>query len=678
MKNLINLKQAFAAYMLFSIVCVNSHALATYTALQPLPEYKRTTIEIISRLNNWHLKRKDMVLDDKLSGFVLDNYLEQLDPERIYFLQTDIDEFNKYRNSLDEALKNADVKPAFDIFNVFQLRLLDRFQFLQAGVNNGLDKIDYNLDDSISYDREHSPWVKNIAELDDLWRKRLKNDVLSLKVTGKNLHFIADLLYKRYSARIDSALQTKSDDVYSVFMNSYAVSYDPHTHYFPPLNRNLNFKMEMSLYGIGTMLVKDGEYTRVSQVLPGGPAGKFGLLNTNDVIVGIGQGEKGEIIDVVGWPLNDVVNQIRGPQNTVVRLSVIPGSTDNTQTKLISITRNPVSMEMSLARKFIMEIDDKDKNYRIGVIDIPRFYIDIAAVERGDSDYRSVSRDVKKLLKELDADKVDGIVINLIDNDGGSLREAVELTGLFIEKGPIVQARNSFGKVEVYKDQDSAIEYKGPLAVLVNRLSASASEIFAGAIQDYHRGVIVGTQTYGNGTLQARISLSYGELTLTQQMFYRVTGDSTQIRGVMPDINLPSLINLNDIGEHSLKGAVPWDKIRQAQYDSWPDFSSKIPRLIDLHKQRESGDPEYLYLIKTSQLLEKQKNYKVQSLNENVRRTEKKILDAQLLTLENDRQKSKTDKPVSAPEGPGNTNNHMPLVSESCHILVDYIRLINQ
>ncbi|HEX5636236.1 MAG TPA: carboxy terminal-processing peptidase, partial [Gammaproteobacteria bacterium] len=584
------------------------------------------------------------------------------------------------------------LQPAFAIFNVFQLRLFDRLQYLQNSLDKGLDKIDFNANESLQFDREQAAWPKTVAELDELWRKRFKNDVLNLKLAGKDMPAIADLLRKRYTNRINQARQTKSEDVYNVFMNSFTASYDPHTQYLSPsAAENFNIQMRLSLDGIGAMLQMEDEYTKVMQVIPGGPADKAGQLKANDKIIGVGQGKDGEIIDVVGWRLNDVVDLIRGPKGTEVRLSILPGSAaDTQQTKIIAITRDKVSLEDRAASKQILEMEEYGKKYRIGVITLPKFYIDFEAAERGDKDYRSTTRDVKKLLRELVAEKVDGVVVDLRNNGGGALREVVDLVGLFIETGPTVQVRNTSGRVEIHDDRDPEIVYKGPLAVLVNRLSASASEIFAGAIQDYHRGIIIGTQTYGKGTVQAKMPLSYGEITLTQQKFYRITGDSTQSRGVIPDINLPSLYNVNEIGESALKGAMPWDRIRSAKFEDWPEFANKIPRLVDLHKQRAPKDPDYVYLIKTSELIEKRNAKKELTLNEAARRAEKKNLENQQLALENERRKNKglkliksideLDNKDEAPMDPeeGASREELPLLTETSHILVDYISLSRQ
>lgn len=673
-------------------VALHAQTLPAPEKLQPMTEHGRATTEIVTRLQHWHYQRNSVFLDDRLSALILETYINELDAERSYFLQSDIDEFNRLRDRMDDALKTGNMQPAFAIFNIFQLRLFDRLQYLQNSLDRGLDKIDFNVNETLPIDREHAAWPKNVAELDELWRKRFKNDVLNLKLAGKDLPAIADLLRKRYTNRINQARQTKSEDVYNVFMNSFTASYDPHTQYLSPsAAENFNIQMRLSLDGIGAMLQMEDEYTKVMQVIPGGPADKAGQLKANDKIVGVGQGKEGEIIDVVGWRLNDVVELIRGPKGTEVRLSILPGSAADTQiTKIITITRDKVNLEDRAASKQILEMEEYGKKYRIGVITLPKFYIDFEAAERGDKNFRSTTRDVRKLLKELVAENVDGVVVDLRNNGGGALREVVDLVGLFIETGPTVQVRNTSGRLEVHDDRDPEIVYKGPLAVLVNRLSASASEIFAGAIQDYHRGIIIGTQTYGKGTVQAKMPLSYGEITLTQQKFYRITGDSTQNRGVIPDINLPSLYNVNEIGESALKGALPWDRIRSAKFSTWPEFANKIPRLVDLHKQRAPKDPDYVYLIKTSELIEKRNAKKELTLSEAARRAEKKNLENQQLALENERRKSKGMKPISSLEEldnkdeavmnpeEGASREELPLLTETSHILVDYISLSRQ
>jgi len=553
----------------------------------------------------------------------------------------------------------------------------------------GIDKLDFTKNESLQIERKDAPWARNTKELDQLWHKRLKNDVLNLKLAGKDMKEIQELLHKRYNNQYKRISQTNSEDAYRIFMNALTLSYDPHTQYFSPrATENFNIRMKLSLEGIGAMLQAEDEYTKVTRVIPAGPADKAGLLKANDRIIGVGQGNNGDIVDVIGWRLDDVVDLIRGPKNTVVRLAILQGNAaDASKRKIISITRDTVKLEEQAASKKVIEVDSYGEKYKLGVITIPKFYIDFDAASRGDPNYKSTTRDVKLLLKQLKQEHVAGIIIDLRDNGGGSLREVNELTGLFIKEGPTVQVRSTSGRVYVHEDDDPEIDYSGPLAVLVNRLSASASEIFAGAIQDYHRGIVIGTQTYGKGTVQAMMPLNHGQITLTQQKFYRISGNSTQNRGVIPDIELPSLYNVNEIGESSLEGALPWDRIRPAKYQTYADFSAILPRVTALHKQRVSKDPDYRYLVKTNKLIEQRRQITAVSLNEEVRRKEQQELEQQQLQLENERRLAKGMKAIKSldeldkkdhevsDEEPMAKNEPLPLLMESGHILVDMIHL---
>ena len=507
--------------------------------LAPLPIYTTTTQNIVNALSTRHYV--PAALDNELSSRIFDAYIEDLDPSKSYFLQSDIDEFERYRYKMDEALKRGNLSPAFDIFNRYHVRVTTRFEKVLAILDQGLERFDFTISEDLLIDRETIPWAQTEKQLDELWRKRVKDAILNLKLTDKEPEKIQELLHKRFSNRLTRSRQTNNEDVYQLYMNSFTKTYDPHTQYFSPrTSENFNINMSLSLEGIGAVLQLEDEYTKVVSLVTAGPADKAGVLKPNDKIVGVGQGKVGDMIDVIGWRLDEVVQLIRGQKDTVVRLDIIPASESDADPKIISIVRNKVELEEQSAQSEVIEIEQFGAAHKIGIVSIPTFYIDFQALQKGDSDYKSTTRDVKKLINDLVAQGVEGIVIDLRNNGGGSLQEAKTLTGLFIERGPTVQIRSKSNRVDILDDRDTSFLYDGPLAVLVNRLSASASEIFAGAIQDYDRGIIIGSQTFGKGTVQSLLPLNRGQLKLTQAKFYRISGESTQEKGIIPDITYPS------------------------------------------------------------------------------------------------------------------------------------------
>lgn len=684
--------KALTLLFIFTAGSIQAKTSSALEDLQPLDEHNRTTAEIVNRLAQQHYQRTQIRLDNNLSSIVYDRFLKELDANRSYFIQSDINEFEKYRYRLDDAFRARKVDPAFVIFNRYQQRVIERLEYLSSTIKLGVNKLDFNTTASIQVDRENHAWPQSSQQLDKLWHKRLTNDALNLKLSGKENDKITELLSKRYANQLKRIQQNNSEDAYRIYMNALTLSYDPHTQYFSPRGtENFNIRMRLSLQGIGAMLQTEDEYTKVTRLIPAGPADKAGELKANDRIVGVGQGVDGEVVDVIGWRLDDVVDLIRGKKGTIVRLSILKANAvDTSKTKTISITRDKVKLDEQDASKEIIEFKNYGKKYRLGVIDIPKFYIDFEAANKGLEDYKSTTRDVKKLLKELIAEKVDGIIVDLRDNGGGSLHEVNTLIGLFIKSGPTVQIKDITGRVYINQDKDDEIIYTGPLAVLVNRLSASASEIFAGAIQDYHRGIIVGTQTYGKGTVQAMLPLSSGQITLTQQKFYRVTGGSTQNRGVIPDIELPSLYNVSEVGESSLEAALPWDKIRAAHFESYKDFSHQLPKIQALHSKRVDKDPDFKHLTETNKLIEKRRHQKVISLNETQRRVDKKELEQKQIDLENNRRKALNMELISTLEelddkiGDSDTDENTedkkadgpkPLLTETGNILIDFLNL---
>ena len=610
---------------------------ATLESLEPLPVHANTTRNIVDALASRHYVTT--LLDDDLSSKIFDNYIDDLDPSKSYFLASDIKKFEPLRFELDNALRRGDVSPAFEIFNVYHERVIDRFEKVIVDLEDGIDEFDFTLDESLVLDRDESPFATTTTELDDLWRKRIKNAVLNLKLADKENEATQELLVKRYKNRLSRTMQTNSEDVYQLYMNSFTKTYDPHTQYFSPrTSENFNINMSLSLEGIGAVLQREDEYTKVVSLVPAGPADKSKKIFPDDKIVAVGQ-EDGEMTDVIGWRLDEVVQLIRGKKDTVVRLDVISTS-DPAKSKIIELTRNTVKLEEQSAQSKIIEIEQFGAKRKIGVIDIPTFYIDFRALQAQDPDYKSTTRDVQRLLVELMQEGVEGVVIDLRDNGGGSLQEAKTLTGLFIDRGPTVQIRSKSNRVDILNDRDIRTIYDGPLAVLVNRLSASASEIFAGAIQDYERGLIIGSQTFGKGTVQSLLPLNRGQLKLTQAKFYRISGESTQHKGIVPDIAFPNDFDPESIGESSLDEPLPWDKIKATGYRTKRSIAPLVGDLRSQHEERAATDPEFHYMEEALAYREERRKIKEVTLNQAKRIQEKDDADAFWLSLENSKRKA--------------------------------------
>ena len=578
--------------------------------LKPLPEHTNTTRHIVDALSSRHYV--DTVLDDALSSKIFDGYINGLDPSRSYFLASDIESFEYLRFEMDNALRKGDVSAAFEIFNTYQARVVTRFEKVVSNLELGVDQFDFTIDEDLILDREEEAWAQTDAELDDLWRKRVKHAVLNLRLAEKEPEKIQELLLKRYENRLSRTIQTNSEDIYQIYMNAFTKTYDPHTQYFSPrTSENFNINMSLSLEGIGAVLQREDEHTRVVSLVPKGPADKSNSLFPDDKIVGVGQGAEGQIVDVVGWRLDEVVELIRGKKDTVVRLDVIPAEAKDSSSKVIEITRNTVKLEEQSAKSEIIEVEHFGAIQKIGVIDIPTFYIDFKALQQGDKNYKSTTSDVRKLLVDLMEEGVEGVVIDLRNNGGGSLQEAKTLTGLFIDRGPTVQIRSKSNRVDILNDRDIRTIYDGPMAVLVNRLSASASEIFAGALQDYERAVVVGSQTFGKGTVQSLIPLNRGQLKLTQAKFYRISGESTQHKGIVPDHIKPT--------SYRIKGTV----------------NPLLADLQSMHNKRAALDPEFIYLRDALAYRQVRSNENTISLNEQARLREKDSADTFWLALEN-------------------------------------------
>jgi carboxyl-terminal processing protease len=616
---------------------LTEHPTEASAELAPLPEHEATTRHILKALRERHYLYQ--LLDDESSALIFDEYLSALDPSKSYFSAQDIRGFEPYRLTLDNALRRGDLSPAFSIFNTYQTQTTQRLTWVVSQLEQGVEQYQFDVDETLELDRSEAPWAEDDSALDDLWRRRLKNDVLNLKLADKDLADIASLLLKRYQNRLNRAQQTRSDDVYQVFINALAKTYDPHTQYFSPTTaENFNINMSLSLEGIGAVLSIEDEYTQIVSLVPAGPADKTKALKPNDRITAVGQGDEGEMVDVIGWRLDDVVQLIRGKKDTIVRLEVLPANAvDGFSSKVIPIVRNKVELEEQSAQSEIIEVEEYGNIRRIGVIEIPTFYVDFQALQDGDENYRSTTRDVKRLLKGLQSAQVDAVVIDLRDNGGGSLQEAKTLTGLFIDRGPTVQIRSKSDRVDVLSDRDYRVEYSGPIAVLVNRLSASASEIFAGAIQDYGRGLVIGTQTFGKGTVQTLQPLLRGQLKMTQAKFYRISGESTQHRGIIPDIAYPVDYDPETIGESTLDRPLIWDKITPAVYRPKGDVVGFLPALSKRHQTRMQTNPEFQYITSAYNYRRVRREIKAISLNETTRRAEQAIAKTFWLDLTNEK-----------------------------------------
>lgn len=610
-------------------VLSKDHSIDTNKVIIPDETYKRVDQVIIQFLSHYHYKKQP--LNDSLSSVVYDQYLNSLDNNRLYFLKEDIDNFEKYRFIFDDCLKEGNLIPPFEIFNVYKKRLGERIKYINSLLQN---KFDFNVNESFSPDKEKETWAKSASDLDEKWRLRIKNDALNLTLSGKDWKNTADVLLKRYHNFHKIILQYEAEDVFALFMNSFTQVYDPHTDYFSPAaSENFSIAMKLSLEGIGATLRQDNDYTVVASIVPGGPANKSGLLHEEDKIVGVAQGESGEMVDVIGWRLDDAIQLIRGKKGTTVRLLILHAKDGPSDPPTeIKIVRDEVKLEEQAAKDEILDLEESGKSFKLGVIKLPSFYTDFEGQRKGLPNYRSTTRDVKNILTKFSEQKVDGVIIDLRNNGGGSLQEAIQLTGLFIKEGPVVQVRNSANFVEVDKDPDPNIVYDGPLAVMVNRFSASASEIFAGAIQDYGRGLIIGSNTFGKGTVQNMIDLNLavpmsnrklGQLKLTIQKFYRITGSSTQHLGVKPDISFPSQFTAKEFGENSQPSALPWDQIQPTQFNRYSDLSKLIPILEKKHENRIKKNPEYVYLLEDIAEFNRNRDRKNFSLNEALRKQER-------------------------------------------------------
>jgi carboxyl-terminal processing protease len=604
-----------------------------------------------------------VAVDDKLSSQVLDFYIENLDRNRMYLLASDIEYFERYRYQIDDIVKSKPLDPIYEIFEVYQTRVRERLNYALLQLQT---EPDFLTDNEFQFDRSEEPWASDSQELDAIWRERIVNDALSMALEEEPWEKIQEVLSKRYTGFIKRLDQVNNDDVFERFMNTFAHAVDPHSSYLSPRNADeYRIAMSLSYVGIGATLVTEDDFVRIVNIIRGGPADFDGELKRDDRITAVAQGAEGDFIDVIGWRLDDVVDLIRGPKETIVRLQIIPANSIPGSPKgVITLTRGAVKLEEQAAKSEIVKVPRDGREWSIGVIEVPGFYRDYRALSNGDADFTSVTRDVKRLIGELEEEGIDGLVIDMRGNGGGHLTEATALSGLFIDNGPIVQLRNS---VDVNRsppqrlddpDPVPRVAYNGPLAVLVNRFSASASEIFAGAIQDYARGVIIGQQTFGKGTVQNLYPLDqyfrrdddkgFGQLTLTIGKYYRVTGESTQHRGVLPDISLPSNIDAELVGESARKNALPWDTVQTTRFSAGMPLNNTIESLTANHVERSKDDPNFQYQMDRIEAGKRIRDQKTVSLNIDTRRAvrEKELADA--LKRENDRRVALQIEPLES------------------------------
>jgi len=604
-----------------------------------------------------------IAVDDALSSKVLDFYVENLDRNRMYLLATDIEYFERYRYQLDDIVKSKPLDPVYKIFERYQTRVRERLNFAIVRLES---EPDFSSDDEYRFDRTEEPWAANSVELDNIWRQRVVNDSLALALEGEPWEKNRDVLSKRYSGFIKRMDRVNNDDVFERFMNMFAHAVDPHSSYLSPRNADeYRIAMSLSYVGIGATLQTEDDFVLIVNIIRGGPADFDGTLKRDDRITGVAQGAEGDFVDVIGWRLDDVVDLIRGREQSVVRLQIIPANAlPGSPKEILELTRGAVKLEEQAAKSDIVTVPGEGREWSIGVIEVPGFYRDYSALSRGDTEFTSVTKDVKRLIGELEEKGIDGLVIDMRGNGGGHLTEATALSGLFIDNGPIVQLRNS---VDVRRsppqrlddpDPVARVAYSGPMAVLVDRFSASASEIFAGAIQDYERGVIVGQQTFGKGTVQNLYSLDqyfrsdgergFGQLTLTIGKYYRVTGASTQHRGVHPDIALPSTIDTEIIGESAQENALPWDTVQTTRFSAGSPLDSTIESLIANHNERSKDDPNFQYQVDRIQAGKRARAQKTISLNIDARRSARESELAEALQRENERRIALQLEPVES------------------------------
>lgn len=683
--------------------------------------------ELVSLIENYNYKK--IKINDSISSIVYDRYIKALDPSKYYFLASDIKEFERYRTTLDDAFRIGDLSGPFYIFNVYLKRYNERINYSIAQIGN---KYDFNQNDTYVYDREKMPWISSTIALDDIWKKRVKYELVNLKIASPDLAKNQETLKKRYENLKSQAAKFNNQDVFQIVMDSFTETVDPHTNYFNPRNAEVfNQEMSRSIEGIGATLQLENEVTKIMSIVPGGPAFKSKLLNAGDRIVAVAQGVNGEFVDIVGWRIDNAVSKIKGPKGTTVKLKVIPvGQELSAKPVVITLVREKVILADQSAKKSIKTIQSDGKPFKIGIIDVPAFYADFKAASAGDPNYKSTTRDVRLLIDTLkNIDKVDAIVMDLRANGGGSLLEAIDLTGLFIDRGPVVQVKDLRNAIDINEDKTPGAVWTGPFGVIVDRLSASASEIFAGAIQDYGRGIIMGTQTYGKGTVQQSIDMNklfepsflqkisaalksstattgrivglksekvtikdstgspapvvdkdgivqFGQINLTMGKFYRINGSSTQHKGVIPDINFPSVYPLDKIGEDTEPSALPFDVVKPSNYVSVADLTAVKANLLKLHEQRMASSVDYKMLVEDIAEGKKRDGETTVTLNEAKLKAERDTMEAKSLARVNQLRASKGLTPLKKGDKITKEEAADFVQDESLKVMIDYMKMI--
>jgi len=644
-------------------------------AVAPTPQQRSLAPRVAGILEQNHYRH--IPIDERLSPQVMDRFLTALDSQHSYFLASDIGTFDRWRLKFGDMIHTGEIDPAYLMFYVFQERNRERMQYALKLLDT---EPDWTRDESFEFDREHANWPTDLAQINELWRLRVKNDAISLMLTGKSWADTADTLRKRYQRVLARLDRISPGDVFEALMNAYASTYDPHSNYFSPRSsEEYRIQMSLSYEGIGASLQLNDDYVTVSNVLPGGPAAADGTLKPNDRITAVGQGADGVMSDVIGWRLDDVVQLIRGKVGTVVRLQILPaGATPGSVERTLQLTRNKVTLEAQAAKKEVRTLQRGGRSYKIGIITVPSFYNDMEE-SGGNSDNRSTTHDVRRLLQQFAASGgVDGLVLDLRGDGGGYLPEAIGLTHLFVNHGPSVQLKDTTGQLEVLDEPDPGQAYAGPLAVLIDRTSASASEIFAGAIQDYHRGLIIGQTSFGKGTVQSVIPLdrwsskpTEGQLTVTIGKFYRVTGESTQLRGVTPDLSLPSAISAIDVGESVLEHALPWDRIATVPFRALPPEGSLVQTLATEQSDRATHNADYQWLLVSLSNLDAARREKTLSLNLKTRQAERTSQDQVRLTEENARRQADGLLPVKTVEDITVSDEPDVILAQAADIMAD-------